>query len=209
MAVDGAVGDMDAGIVSRLHQLLAGEDHGRPGHQCVEDGEFESRHLECAAGQVDRSSRTIEHDLTHSEHCGSVGGAIARPCALEDSPDAGDQLARAEGLRHIIVAAHFKTEDAIDLLIARRQEEDRQGGGLADFPADLEAVDVRQTDVEHDEIGAGATKGREGFLARPGNHGPHTGPLNGKADDIADMRLVVDHQYLLHVSVPSPRIPPA
>ena len=88
--------------------------------------------------------------------------------------DARHQLARAEGLGDVIVAADFETQHAVHFFGARREKHHRsarQHGGLADLAAQLEAVDVGQHDVEHDEIRLAFLQGLQGSLGSAENLG--------------------------------------
>src|SRR5262249_15117039 len=67
--------------------------------------------------------------------------------------DAGDQLARVERLAEIIVGADFKPDNAVDILLQRRKENDRHVGAVGpEVAAHVEAGAVGQHHVEHDEI---------------------------------------------------------
>ena len=79
-----------------------------------------------------------------------VAAALGR-CAAEDALDAGDELARVERLRQVVVGADLEADDLVDVLVAGGQHQDRHVGGLADAPADLEPVDVGQHQVEDDQ----------------------------------------------------------
>ena len=56
-----------------------------------------------------------------------------------------------ERLREVVVGADLEADDLVDVLVARGQHQDRDVGGLADPPADLDAVDVREVEVEDDQ----------------------------------------------------------
>ena len=60
-----------------------------------------------------------------------------------------EKLARIEGFRQIVVGADLQPDDPVGVVAAGRQHQDRDGGAGAQAPADLEAVDVGQHDVEH------------------------------------------------------------
>ena len=65
------------------------------------------------------------------------------------------QLARAEGLGDVIVAADFEAQHAIHFIGSRRQEEDGDPGQRAVLPhaaAEVETVAVGQHDVENDQV---------------------------------------------------------
>ena len=53
-----------------------------------------------------------------------------RPHPAQHRADAGDQLARAERLGHIIVGAGLEAADPVALLAARGEHDDRHIGGL-------------------------------------------------------------------------------
>jgi hypothetical protein len=53
--------------------------------------------------------------------------------------DARHDFARGEGLHDIIVGAELDPQHAIDLVVARRQEQDRQIAGGAQPPAESRA----------------------------------------------------------------------
>ena len=67
--------------------------------------------------------------------------------------NAGDELARIERLRQIVVGAHFEPDDAIDVLALRRQHDDRHRlAGAAQAAAYRQPVLAGQHEVEHDEM---------------------------------------------------------
>ena len=67
--------------------------------------------------------------------------------------DAGNQLARIERLRQVIVGAHLESHDPVDVLPLRRQHDDRHRlAGAAQPPADGEAVLARQHEVQHQQM---------------------------------------------------------
>src|SRR5438128_75626 len=68
----------------------------------------------------------------------------------------GHQLVRAERLREIVVGTKLEARYALCLLRARGDHDDGHGRGLAvraNYAADLETVDVRQHEIQYQEIG--------------------------------------------------------
>ena len=66
-----------------------------------------------------------------------------------------DQLVRTERFREVIVSAELQSDDSLRLFRARRQHDDRDIGGLlvrADAPADFQPVEMRQHQVEYQEV---------------------------------------------------------
>ena len=70
-----------------------------------------------------------------------------------DGPDAGDQLAQAERLDDVVVRPELETDDAVDLLAAGRDDDDRHLGACAQLATDGEAVHVREPEVEQHDVG--------------------------------------------------------
>src|SRR5206468_2653250 len=69
-----------------------------------------------------------------------------------DGADPGDQLAQAERLDDVIVRAELQTDDAVRLLRARGDDDDRDAQALAQRTADHEAIDIRQPKIEQHDI---------------------------------------------------------
>ena len=135
----------------------------------------------------------IEREAAARQHvpCPRAIG-FARRDTAQDDVDPRHQFARAERFCHIVVAADFQAQHAIDLLVARRQEQDRHVGGLADLAADFEPVQFRHADVEHDQFRAVAGKARQRFLAVARLPRNHAGLAQRDADHLADVLIVVD-----------------
>ena len=73
---------------------------------------------------------------------------------------AGQQLREPERLDEVVVGAGVEAGDDVELLVARREDQDRQlGSRAAQSPADLDAVDVRQAEIEDHEVHGGVGGG--------------------------------------------------
>jgi hypothetical protein len=85
-------------------------------------------------------------------------------------------------------------EHPIDFIVARRQKQDRHVGGFPDLPADLEPVEFRHADIEHDQVRPVAAETAQRLLAvaRLG-HG-HAGLHERDANDLADVEIIVDDE---------------
>ena len=130
--------------------------------------------------------------MTHGLGCSRRRRRVSRP--PQDRIYPRDQFARAERFGHIVVAADFEPEDAIDFLVAGRQEQDRRIGGLADLAADLQPVHLGHADVEHDEVVDIAVEAGQRLPAVLRNGNRHAALLEREADDVADMGVVVDDE---------------
>jgi len=81
----------------------------------------------------------------------ALGLAPLRRDAAKDRLHPRDELPGIERLRHVVVGADLEPDDLVDVLVARGQHQDRDVGALAQAPADLDAVDVGQHQVEDDQ----------------------------------------------------------
>ena len=91
----------------------------------------------------------IEANLADLDGC--VLGAGGSADAANRRADAGDQLARAEGLGDIVVGAQFERLHLILFLIAHRQHQDRQPGSEgANAAQRFNAADAGHIHIEQD-----------------------------------------------------------
>ena len=105
------------------------------------------------------------------------------PGPLGQGPDARLKLAHAERLDEVVVGAELEPEHAVDLGARRADDDDGQVGAAApQDPAHLSAVEIRQRQVEQDQIGGvgrerARTVGRQRHLVTRGGQGlgDHTG----------------------------------
>ena len=151
----------------------------------------------CAAA-VDLVSILVEDEILELKH---VAGQSARGAA-EDRLDPRDDLGEAERLRHVVVAAGAQRLDLVLGRVLRRQEE--HGGAVAagaQAPADLEAVDVREHPVEHDQIRLLPGDQLERVPAVRGLVDLEALVAERGRDGVDDRRLVVDDEDPLCVPV--------
>lgn len=80
------------------------------------------------------------------------GGLLRAPRPPGHGPHPGHQLPNAERLRQIVVGAEFQAQHPVGLLPARTEDDDRDVGDLTDAPADVDAVHVRQPQVQQHDI---------------------------------------------------------
>ncbi len=153
MAVDRSVGQREAGAAQPVDDRVAAEHLGWHRRQRPQDAELGNGQghgiltplrlpalgIEGQAAVLQRRRGTLD-----------LGRSPAHPA--QDRHHAGDHLARAKRLRDIIVGAELDAEDAIDLVVARGEEKDRQIALAAQAPADLDPIHPRHVDVEHDQV---------------------------------------------------------
>ena len=77
---------------------------------------------------------------------------MRRRGAAQDGPHAAPELPDQERLRDVVVRAELEPEHLVELVVAGREHDDRHGALGTKSLADLETVDLRQHDVEHDEV---------------------------------------------------------
>ena len=121
--------------------------------------------------------------------CDVGGGGLLR--APEERPDPGRQLAQAERLRDVVVGAELEPDDLVELAVLGGQHHDRHAGLGADDPADLDAGQLGEHQVQQDEVRAlGAERAR---ASRPSAAGTTRKPssLERVRERLAQRRLVL------------------
>jgi len=120
---------------------------------------FSGQHYRATPGH-DLTALWEEPDPADAEDVASIFAY-----ATENRFHTQDKLAWAERLHHIIVRADFESNDAIDLFGSSRKHNDRNAPGviaLAKRSTDFQTVDVREHNVEDDQIGWMFLDGVEG-----------------------------------------------
>jgi hypothetical protein len=95
-----------------------------------------------------RSSRSLK-SIRHPRKVRAVA-----PLMAQHRVDPRQQLARIERLGQVVVRSHFQSENAIDVLAARGEHDDRYLRFRAHLAAQAEAVFTRQHHVEDEQIDA-------------------------------------------------------
>ena len=131
----------------------------------------------------------VDGDRAGLHHLGR--GAAVDPAQHRLHP--GDQLGGGERLGEVVVAAELEAEHAVDLAVARGEEDHRDLRRLAQTPAHLEPVDVGQADVEHDQAGMVGADRLEPRFARRRLEDAVAVAGEVEVDEVGDVGLVVDH----------------
>jgi hypothetical protein len=119
-------------------------------------------------------------------------------CAGKELLHAEHEFARAERLGNVVVGTDLEADNAIGLCGFRSEHDDRNRCGrriAAKQAADIEPIDLREHEVEHDErgpIGAGLCKGR---LSIGSLHRIETCLTQFERQHLERVGLVVDDQY--------------
>jgi hypothetical protein len=111
---------------------------------------------------------------------------------------AGQQLARVERLAQVVVGADFQADDAVDVLALGGEHDDRGAVvGGAQAAADGQAVLAGHHQVEHDQVGRFAQHQAVERLAVLGQDDFEAFLGQVAAQQVADARIVIDHQDLV------------
>ena len=144
------------------------------------------------SGQLDLPRQRIDLQVADGD-----AGLLVRlhVRSAQNRLDAADELARRERLGHVVVGAELEAQDAVDLVAARRQHDDRDAGVRAQVAGDVEAGLAGQHDVEDDQVGLDL---REDELAagRVARGVDLVASLRERVvHDLEDRLLVIDDQY--------------
>ena len=105
----------------------------------------------CLVGEPVRGE--VEHAAADAHPLGADLGAAARRRAAQHALDAGQQLARVERLRDVVVGAHLEPDDAVDHRRGGRQHDDRDPRvALAQVAREAQAVLAGHVDVDQREV---------------------------------------------------------
>ena len=129
---------------------------------------------------------------------GLSGAGARRLMAPQQRGDARHQLTHAERLGEVVVGAALEAEDLVGLGVARRQHQDRRAavhGAGADRPADGDAVEIGQHQVEQNQIEALGVGARQGVPAVVDLLDRVAAERQVEPQQFADGRVVLDDQH--------------
>ena len=178
-----------------LEQAVAGEDDAGIAGEGGEEVELPGPELEAAVAHGRLAAAGIDAEVADLHGAAASRGDLG---PAEDRPDPGDEGARVERLRHVVVRPELEPDDRVDVVVPRREHEDGRVAAAADLAADLEAVDLRQHEVEDHEVGVVAGVEGEGGLSVARAHDDEALLLEVQAQQVDDVPLVVDDEDRLH-----------
>ena len=112
--------------------------------------------------------------------------------ASQKRGNAQRQLFEREGLGHVVVAATDEAGDSVVFCVTRGEKDDRHEITVrAQSAADLEAVNVGQHHVEHDEIGRRPGRGFKRAETGTGRGHLVAHVAQGSREELGDRRFVV------------------
>ena len=185
LAADLADMDIDGPRLTRevrapdvLEQTVAGQDDaGVPGER-REEIELAGAEAEVAAGDRRLAAARIDPERADLDRAPAAGRRV-RPA--QDRLDPGDERPRVERLRDVVVGAELETDDRVDVVVPGGEHQDRGVAAPPDLAADLEAVELRQHQVEDHEIRVVASMAVEAPRRRRGLRRPRSPPSRGTA----------------------------
>src|SRR5258708_5257870 len=128
--VDGAIEDLVVVQPRKVQQLVPSENALGRGEQDHEEIECRIAERDLAAvGRGETTRAQVELPAVEAVGAHALGPPLPQlePAAAQDGPDAGEQLARAAGLGEVIVGGGLESDHAVDLVLAVREDDDRQG----------------------------------------------------------------------------------
>ena len=190
MDVDRARPAREGEAPDTVEDPLAGDDDPRPFGEMPDEVELARGELDVDAVDDGRARAAVEDDVAGREPVG-VGLRLG---AAEHGADTCSQLARRERLRDVVVRTELEPGDAVDLLVAGRQHHDRQRRDRANRLAEVEAVGVRELEVEDRQPDVVSLELLQPLRAAGGPDDAKPLALEVRADDRGDVLLVLDEQ---------------
>ena len=151
--VDRARSDVGSVAPDGIEKMIAGENASQMACEIIEQTEFRGRGGDGLSANRENHCGGIDSDVSNFERTG-------RKRALEAAQhgfDTGDEFARAERLRDVVVRSDLETKHTIRLAAFCREKNHRHGGetgSLADGAAEFESIFAGNHYIEHEERGA-------------------------------------------------------
>ncbi|MNL14335.1 hypothetical protein D3C87_1352700 [compost metagenome] len=155
---------------------------------------------EFVAGQVQGLAAIGDlHALVvDAKQCRRSLGQIFRPHTLENRPNPRRHFTGAERLDHVIVGTNFQPHDTIDFTIAGTEKHYRHFAETPQLLAGFEAADIRQADVEDDQVRRGLPLMFQRRRTQGQPRGREALALQGENQGVGNRRFVFDNQDMRH-----------
>ena len=196
--VDGAVAMRLAAAPELLEQLVAGDDAAAVERELVEEPELGRRQLGADAVDEGLHLARVDPELLDLDRL-AARRLLAADRAAGRGADARDELLHRERLDEVVVGADLERVDAVVLGAARGDDDDRRAdplvaGGLDELPA----VNAREHQIEHADVGLLVAKPRETLRPVPDGHRIEAGGAEMARHSLGDDLVVLDDQNLRH-----------
>ena len=140
-----------------------------------------------------RAALEVDLDLPGDDRL-AAGPAAQHLGAAQGRLDPAAELAHRERLGDVVVGPHLEAEDLVDLVVLGGEHDDRHLAAAAQPPADLDPVELRQHDVEHDQVEALLGEAVERLAAVERGDDLVAVLAQGIGEQRLDRLLVVDQQ---------------
>jgi len=110
------------------------------------------------------------------------------------SPNARLQLGGAERLRDVVIRTGIEERHFLDIRMPSREHDDWRGRPPADVPAHLDAFEIRQPEVEDDQVDSGGRSEIDSCLPRGSLQNVRDHVFQRVSHHTADLGLVVYDQ---------------
>jgi len=177
-----------------LEQLPTREHDARARGEDNEHLELDEGQLHHLAPDGHRAPGQVDSQLAPLENLFALTGEVRRRRATQQRADTAPELADREGLGDVVVGAELEPEDLVELLAASSEHDDRDVALRAYALADLEAVESREHDVEHDEVERVPAELPKRFLAVTRLNDAVPVALEGVREQRLNRLLVVDEE---------------
>src|SRR5438270_9454825 len=193
--VDRAFVRLECDAVHRVEELRPREHAARLAGERRDELELGGGELDVAVPDPHAHARYIERNVASADDVTALRGTLRPP---EHRPHPGDELLRRERLRDVVVRAELQADELVALLVAPAEDEDRDRRVATEGPRDVEAIELRQAEVQHDEIGMLRACARERLRPIGGARDRESRVLEVVPGELDDLRLVVDDEDRLH-----------
>jgi hypothetical protein len=154
-----------------------------------QEAELDRRQPQLVAGQRGALGTQVHDEVAQLDRGDDV---VRGPTDQGAGP--GRQLGRLERLRDVVVGAELECGDDVARAVAGGEDQDRDGGGVTDAAADLEAVGCRDHEVEDDEVEVRPLDGGQRRGAVGGRRHGEARPFEHHGDDLPHGGVVLDRQ---------------
>ena len=172
-----------------------GQELPRVGHERLEERVLGPGEVDPLAVAGHQLPPEVDLELPERERrgLGLVGGAPP-----QRSAEPGEDLLHPERLGHVVVGPGVERRDLVGLPVADGQDDHRYVRERADATDHLGAIEIRQAEVQEDEVERDLGSGDDRLLAvRRGLHLVAVG-LEAGPQRAPDLRFVVDDEHAGH-----------
>jgi hypothetical protein len=134
----------------------------------------------------------VDDDFTGHQSLGGWWSGRGTQSTPQSGADAGGQLAAADRFDDVVVCPGIEPDDLVRLRATRGKDDHGDRGLQAKPTTDLHAPEIRQTEIQEDEIRPSLLRGGERLLAGRGEDDLVPFLLQQEAQRAPQERVVVD-----------------